>query len=342
MGARPAVIRRSGPEPGKDPSSDIESRDRRGRPLHDLRISVIDRCNFRCGYCMPDDRFHAGYAFAAPDELLSFAEIERLARLHVLLGVRKLRITGGEPLLRRNLPALIGALAAIGGVEDLALTTNGVLLERHAASLRRAGLQRVTVSLDSLDEDVFARMNGGRREAARVLAGIRAAEAAGFAAIKINVVVQRGVNEHTAMDLLEHFRGTDCTVRLIELMDVGTRNAWHLEQVVPSAELVRRVHRRWPIAPVEAGYRGEVASRYRYRDGAGEIGFISSVTAPFCGDCTRARIAADGTLYTCLFASAGTPLRERLRGGASDTDLLDLLRGVWRGRDDRYSELRRR
>jgi cyclic pyranopterin phosphate synthase len=336
MGARLAGIRRSEPAP------DFGPRDRRGRPLHDLRISVIDRCNFRCGYCMPEDRFHAGYAFASPDELLSFAEIERLARLHVMLGVRKLRITGGEPLLRRNLSALVGALAAIDGVEDLALTTNGVLLERHAAPLRRAGLQRVTVSLDSLDEDVFARMNGGRREAARVLAGIRVAGAAGFADIKINVVVQRGVNEHTLMDLLEHFRGTGCTVRMIELMDVGTRNAWRLEQVVPSAELVQRVHRRWPIAPVESAYRGEVASRYRYRDGAGEIGFVSSVTAPFCGDCTRARIAADGTLYTCLFASAGMPLRERLRGGASDEDLLDLLGGIWRGRGDRYSELRRR
>jgi cyclic pyranopterin phosphate synthase len=312
--------------------------DRLGRPLGSLRISVTDRCNLRCQYCMPEEE----YVWLPREDILHFEEIARLAHVFASLGVTRLRITGGEPLLRRDLPALIALLARIEKITDLALTTNGVLLERHAASLWRAGLQRVTVSLDSLDEDVFAHMNGGRREAARVLAGIRTAGAAGFADIKINVVVQRGVNEHTLMDLLEHVRGTECTVRMIELMDVGTRNGWRPEQVVPSAELVQRVHRRWPIAPVESAYRGEVASRYRYRDGAGEIGFISSVTAPFCGDCTRARIAADGTLYTCLFASAGTPLRERLRGGASDEDLLDLLGGIWRGRGDRYSELRRR
>ncbi|MGH8496797.1 MAG: GTP 3',8-cyclase MoaA [Gammaproteobacteria bacterium] len=315
--------------------------DRLRRPLRDLRISVTDRCNFRCGYCMPEEQFHADHAFAAAGELLSFAEIERLVQLHVALGVRKIRITGGEPLLRKNLSELIRALDAIEGVEDLALTTNGVLLERQAEALREAGLRRVTVSLDSLDEEVFARMNGGRRDLGRVLAGIRAAADCGLAPLKINVVVQRGVNEHTLMDLLEHFRGSSAVVRLIELMDVGTRNHWRLEQVVPSAELLARIDRRWPVTPVEAAYHGEVANRYRYGDGAGEIGFISSVTAPFCGDCTRARIAADGTLYTCLFAEQGTSLREPLRAGATDDDLMELLIDVWRRREDRYSELRR-
>lgn len=309
--------------------------------MHDLRISVIDRCNFRCGYCMPEERYHADYAFAAASELLSFAEIERLARLHTALGVRKIRITGGEPLLRKNLPALVRALAGVEGLEDLALTTNGVLLESHAAALREAGLQRVTVSLDSLDEAVFASMNGGRRDLARVLAGIRAAGACGFDTIKINVVVQRGLNEHTLLDLLAHFRGSSSIVRLIELMDVGTLNRWRLAQVVPSAELLDRIHRRWPVEPVDAAYRGEVANRYRYADGAGEIGFISSVTAPFCGGCTRARIAADGTLYTCLFAEQGTSLRGPMRAGASDQDLTKLIANVWQRRDDRYSELRR-
>lgn len=315
--------------------------DRLRRPLRDLRISVIDRCNFRCGYCMPEEQFHTNYAFASAGELLSFAEIERLARLLVALGVRKVRITGGEPLLRARLPALIRMLAGIESIEDLALTTNGVLLERQAEALRVAGLKRVTVSLDSLDEEIFARMNGGRRDLGRVLAGIRAAEACGLGPLKINVVVQRGLNEHTLMDLLDHFRGTSAIVRLIEIMDVGTRNRWRLDQVVPSAELLERIHGHWPVEPVDAAYRGEVASRYRYIDGAGEIGFISSITAPFCGDCTRARIAADGILYTCLFAQEGTSLREPLRSGASDDDLMNLLIGVWRRRDDRYSEQRR-
>jgi cyclic pyranopterin phosphate synthase len=315
-------------------------RDAYARPMRDLRISVMDRCNFRCPYCMPRETYHERYRFLGSHERLSFDEIVRLARLFVQLGVRKLRLTGGEPLLRANLPDLIGDLSDIPGVEDVALTTNGVLLARYASELKAAGLQRVTVSLDSLDAQVFVRMSGGFGGVEEVLDGIEHARRAELTPIKINAVVQRGVNDHTVLDLVEHFRGTGVIVRFIEYMDVGNRNHWRSDMVVPSKELAARIGERWPLQPVEPGYRGEVARRYAFADGQGEIGFISSVSQPFCGDCTRGRLSSDGVLYTCLFATHGTSLRDVLRGGASDDQLLELIRGVWHGRTDRYSEQR--
>jgi cyclic pyranopterin phosphate synthase len=300
----------------------------------------MDRCNFRCPYCMPKETFHDRYRFLRSAERLTFDEIARIARLAVGLGVRKLRLTGGEPLLRTGLPDLVAELSAIDGVEDIALTTNGVLLAQHASELKAAGLQRVTVSLDSIDEAVFARMSGGFGGLPQVLDGIEAALDAGLHPVKVNAVVQRGINDHTVLPLLERFRGTRVTVRLIEFMDVGTRNHWEPVQVVPSAELLHRVRERWPVHPVEEPRRGDVAERYAYDDGAGEIGFVSSVTAPFCGDCHRARLSSEGALYTCLFAASGTDLRGPLRAGASDAELLERLRGAWRNRDDRYSEQR--
>lgn len=317
-------------------------RDARGRPLHDLRISLLDRCNFRCPYCMPEDEYHPDFQFLKRPDRLSHDEILRVAAAAVSLGVVKLRLTGGEPLLDRKVPELVRRLARLGGVEDLALTTNGTLLAEHAAALAAAGLQRVTVSLDSLDEGVFRRMSGNRGDLRRVLAGIDAAERAGLAPVKINTVVQRGVNDHTVLDLLAHFRGTGHVVRLIEFMDVGNRNHWRMEQVVPSRELLERIRARWPVRPAGRRYPGEVASRYVYEDGQGEIGFISSVTAPFCGACSRARLSADGMLYTCLFATTGTDLRTPLREGATDEEIAELLARVWLRRTDRYSELRRR
>ncbi|MCC5862835.1 MAG: GTP 3',8-cyclase MoaA [Gammaproteobacteria bacterium] len=316
--------------------------DQRGRPLRDLRISVMDRCNFRCPYCMPEEVFHERFRFLRSPERLDFAEITRLASLLVDLGVTKLRITGGEPLLRPAISDLVADLATLPGVEDLALTTNGVLLEQHAVALKAAGLDRVTVSLDSLDPEVFARMSGGRAQLERVLAGIEAALEAGLAPVKINVVVQRGVNDHTVLDLLEHFRGQRVIVRFIEYMDVGTRNGWRLNDVVPSAELRSRIHARWPLESLDAGYRGEVARRWRFSDGEGEIGFISSVSAPFCGDCSRARLSSDGKLFTCLFAGEGADFRALLRGGIDDDTLRETLAELWQGRNDRYSELRAR
>ncbi len=317
-------------------------RDTLARPMRDLRISVMDRCNFRCPYCMPRETFHEQYRFLGSHERLSFDEIVRLARLFVQLGVRKLRLTGGEPLLRANLPDLIGDLTAIAGVEDVALTTNGVLLARYASELKAAGLKRVTVSLDSLDEAVFARMSGGFGGVAEVLDGIEHARRAELSPIKINAVVQRGINDHTVLALVERFRGTGVIVRFIEYMDVGNRNHWRSELVVPSRELAARIGERWPLEPLEASYHGEVAQRYAFADGQGEVGFISSVSQPFCGDCTRARLSSDGGLYTCLFASHGTSLRDALRGGTSDDALLELIRAVWLKRADRYSELRSR
>jgi len=314
--------------------------DRLGRAMHDLRISVMDRCNFRCPYCMPKETFGDGYRFLGSAERLSFAEITRLAGLFVGLGVRKLRLTGGEPLLRAGLPELVGDLAALPEVEDVALTTNGVLLARHAADLKAQGLGRVTVSLDSLDPAVFRTMSGGFGAPAEILAGIEAALAAGLGPVKVNCVVERGVNDHTALDLIERFRGTPVIVRFIEYMDVGTRNHWQRARVVPSAELHARVHARWPLVAVAAGYRGEVAERYAFADGAGEIGFISSVTQPFCGACTRARLSSEGVLYTCLFATHGLDLRTPLRAGADDATLRDLIGRAWLGRQDRYSEIR--
>ena len=315
-------------------------RDTFARPMRDLRISVMDRCNFRCPYCMPRETYHERYRFLGSHERLSFDEIVRLARLFVQLGARKLRLTGGEPLLRTNLPDLIGDLTDIPGVEDVALTTNGVLLARYATELKAAGLQRVTVSLDSLDPEVFARMSGGFAGVEDVLEGIEHARRSELAPIKINAVVQRNVNDHTVIDLVERFRGTGVIVRFIEYMDVGNRNHWSEGLVVPSKELLARIGARWPLEPLEPGYRGEVARRYAFSDGQGEVGFISSVSQPFCGDCTRSRLSSDGVLYTCLFATHGTSLRDALRGGASDDQLLELIRGVWLARSDRYSEQR--
>ncbi len=319
---------------------DRTPRDRLGRPLRDLRISVMDRCNFRCPYCMPRERFHEHYNFMKTAERLSFEEILRLARLFVPLGVRKLRITGGEPLLRVNLPDLIADLNAIHGVEDIALTTNGVLLARYASELKAAGLARVTVSLDSLDQDIFARMNGGFGKVGEVLDGIEHAQAAGLGPVKINTVIQRGVNEDSVLPLVERFRGTGITVRFIEYMDVGNRNEWQSSLVVPSSDLVARIHARWPVIPVKPDYVGEVARRYAFEDGQGEVGFISSVTQPFCGGCSRARLSSDGIFYTCLFAQTGTDLRGPLRSGADDEQMLRLVRGTWLDRQDRYSEQR--
>jgi GTP 3',8-cyclase len=315
-------------------------RDTLARPMRDLRISVMDRCNFRCPYCMPRETYHDRYRFLGSHERLSFDEIVRLTRLFVQLGVRKLRLTGGEPLLRANLPDLIGDLTDIAGVEDVALTTNGMLLARYATELKAAGLQRVTVSLDSLDPQVFARMSGGFTGLPEVLEGVEQARRAELAPIKVNAVVQRGVNDHTVLELVERFRGTGVIVRFIEYMDVGNRNHWRSELVVPSLELLERIGARWPLTAIEPEYRGEVARRYAFNDGQGELGFISSVSQPFCGDCTRARLSSDGVLYTCLFASHGTSLRDALRGGASDETLLELIRGVWSKRVDRYSEQR--
>jgi len=315
-------------------------RDTLARPLRDLRISVIDRCNFRCPYCMPEDQFADDAVFLSKNERLRFEEIERIARAFVASGVRKLRLTGGEPLLRRELPQLVRMLRAIPEVEDIALTTNGVLLPRCAAALREAGLMRLTVSLDTLDESTFRRLSGGRGEVSEVLAGIAAAEEAGFGPIKLNCVVMRGVNDGQVLDLLARFRGTGHIVRFIEYMDVGTLNRWQGELVVPSAELIERIGTRWPVRPLEPNYRGEVAERYAFEDGAGEIGFISSVSQPFCGDCSRARLSADGKMYTCLFARDGHDLRLPLRAGASDEELVALIGNQWSGRTDRYSERR--
>jgi len=314
-------------------------RDRLGRPLGDLRVSVTDRCNFRCRYCMPREVFGRDHAFLPRAEILRFEEIARLARLFAARGVSKLRLTGGEPLLRRDLPELVRMLAGIPGTER-ALTTNGALLEKLARPLAEAGLDRVTVSLDSLDDAVFRAMNDAGFPVARVLAGIDAALAAGLVPVKVNAVVHRGVNDHTVVDLARHFRGTGVIVRFIEYMDVGASNGWRLDDVVPGDELVRRIGAELPLEPVPPNYPGEVARRYRYAGGGGEIGLVTSVTGPFCGDCTRARLSAEGKLYTCLFAAEGTDLRGPLRAGASDDELGALIDRVWRGRDDRYSELR--
>jgi GTP 3',8-cyclase len=315
-------------------------RDTLDRPLRDLRLSVTDRCNFRCPYCMPRERFHEQYRFLKSNERLNFEEILRLTRIFVELGVVKLRITGGEPLLRPGLADLVGDLTSLPGIKDVALTTNGVLLTQQAAALAAAGLQRVTVSLDSLDPAVFAAMSGGFGSVEDVLSGIATAERYGLSPIKINAVIERGLNDHTALDLVEHFRHTGIIVRFIEYMDVGNRNDWQASRVVPSQELLARIAERWPLRAVEAAYASEVARRYAFDDGSGEIGFISSVTQPFCGDCSRARLSSDGKLYTCLFAAEGADLRAPLRGGANDAELAALIGAIWEQRADRYSELR--
>jgi cyclic pyranopterin phosphate synthase len=314
--------------------------DQLGRPMRDLRISVTDRCNFRCPYCMPAEIFGERYRFLPKPELLSFEEIERLARIFVGFGVEKIRITGGEPLLRHQLPKLLERLAGIEGVRDLTLTTNGFLLGKRAQDLRRAGLHRVTVSLDSHDDATFARMNGRGHGTERVLEGIDAAARAGFTPLKVNCVVERGVNDDSIVGLARHFKGSGHILRFIEYMDVGTLNDWDLSKVVTAKEILARVDAELPLEPAEPSYRGEVAQRWRYRDGEGEIGVIASVSDPFCRDCTRARLTIEGRLVTCLFAAGGTDLRGPMRAGSSDDELRELVARVWSARSDRYSEER--
>ncbi|HTK24576.1 MAG TPA: GTP 3',8-cyclase MoaA [Gaiella sp.] len=309
-----------------------------GRPIRDLRISVTDRCNFRCTYCMPKTVFGQDYRFMDRKELLTFEELERIARVFAALGVEKIRLTGGEPLLRKELETLVERLRTIDGL-DLTLTTNASLLARKAEALRAAGLDRVNVSLDSLDDATFRAMNDVDFPVTRVLDGIDAAAAAGLP-VKVNAVVKRGVNDDGVVEMARHFRGTGHGLRFIEYMDVGATNGWRLDDVVPAAEIVERIGAVFPLDPVHPAYRGEVAQRFRYRDGAGEVGVIASVTQPFCGDCTRARISAEGKLYTCLFAVRGTDLRALLRAGATDDDLRDAIAGVWARRTDRYSQIR--
>ncbi len=310
------------------------------RSLRDLRISLIDRCNFRCPYCMPSEKYHHAYQFLAKEQWLNFKEIERLARIFVGLGVTKLRLTGGEPLLRPELDVLISQLSTIRGIEDLALTTNGSMLTAWAQRLKAAGLHRLTVSLDTLDETIFHQMSGEKGSVKDVLAGIRAAEAAGFASIKINAVIQRGVNDHTILDLVDHFRGTSHSVRFIEYMDVGNQNHWENSQVVPSGEIINLIDAQFPLQRIGGTQGGDTSEIYRFKDGRGEVGFISSVTKAFCGTCNRLRLSADGKMYTCLFASHGTDVGSHLRNGASDEFLSHLVRVVWMKREDRYSELR--
>lgn len=314
--------------------------DRRSRALHDLRISVVDRCNFRCPYCMPEDDYPRDHQFLSKAKRLRFEEIERLARIFAGIGVRKLRLTGGEPLLRRELPELVRQLAAIDGIDDIAMTTNGSLLPGSAMALREAGLDRITLSVDTLDADTYRRLSGGRGDVQAIHLAIAAATQAGFGALKLNSVVMRGVNDQHVPAMVEHFRGSGHVLRFIEYMDVGTCNEWRRDLVVPSAELRQRIAARWPLRPLPANYGGEVAQRWAFVDGGGEVGFISSVSEPFCGDCTRARLSADGRLYTCLFASSGHDLLGPMRAGASDSELSGLIAAVWAAREDRYSEAR--
>lgn len=312
--------------------------DRLNRQFRDLRISVTDRCNFRCTYCMPAEIYGERYQFLPKVDLLTFEEIDRLTRMFVDLGVVKVRLTGGEPLVRTDLEKLVEKLSQIEDVRDLTITTNAYLLPSKALALKHAGLQRLTVSLDTLDDEVFRSMNGRGFSTQKVLLGIEAAEKAKLLPIKINSVIQRGVNDHTIIDLAKYFKERGHTVRFIEYMDVGNRNGWKLDQVVPADEILSKIDAEMPLEPIKASYGGEVAQRYRYRDGSGEIGVIASVTRPFCGDCTRLRLSPEGSLYTCLFASTGTGLRDPLRAGATDAEIVDLITEVWRRRDDRYSE----
>ena len=310
------------------------------RPLRDLRVSVTDRCSFRCTYCMPKEVFGRDFAFLPAGHLLSFEEITRLAKIFVGLGVEKIRLTGGEPLVRRDLESLVAMLSPMPGLADLTLTTNGALLPKKALTLKDAGLDRITVSLDSLDNAVFGAVNGVAFPVERVLDGIAAAQEAGLTPLKINMVVQRGVNEDSILPMAHRFHGTGCVLRFIEYMDVGTTNGWQLADVVSEAEIIQRVSAEMPLEAITPNYPGEVARRYRYADGGGEIGVIASVTRPFCGDCTRARLSAEGKLYTCLFASNGFDLRALLRGGVSDGEIGSAVRGLWSARTDRYSEQR--
>ncbi len=312
--------------------------DTRGRAMHDLRISVTDRCNFRCTYCMPREVFDSTYRFLPHAAILSFEEIARLARVFVGLGVQKIRLTGGEPLVRRDLPRLVAMLKELP--VELTLTTNGSLLAKKAGELKTAGLDRITVSLDALDDATFRAMNDADFPVARVLEGIDAAAAAGLGPVKVNMVVKRGVNDRGIVDMAARWRGTGHIVRFIEFMDVGSTNGWRMDDVVPSADVIKAISERWPLEPVDPNYAGEVAERWRYQDGAGEIGVISSVTQAFCATCTRMRLSTEGALYTCLFAQGGHDLKALIRAGASDDELRNEIAAVWQGREDRYSEIR--
>ncbi len=336
-GLAPHLSEPQRPATGVRPPDVSDTLDRR---LRDLRVSVTDRCNFRCTYCMPKEVFGRDYRFLPRRFLLTFEEITRLARIFIDHGVRKIRITGGEPLLRRDVEQLIEMIAGLEGLSDLTLTTNGALLARKARVLRDAGLQRITVSLDALDDAVFGSLNDVDYPVEQVLEGIEAARAAGFSPIKINMVVKRGANEDSVLDMARYFHGTDIILRFIEYMDVGNTNGWRLDDVVPAAEILEMVDAEMPLEPVDPNYRGEVARRYRYSDGGGEVGVIASVTEPFCGDCTRARLSAEGILYTCLFAAAGHDFRALLRQGRCDEEISEFFRATWTARKDRYSEIR--
>ncbi len=311
------------------------------RPIRDLRISVTDRCNFRCTYCMPKEVFNSDYEFLRRDDLLTFEEITRLSNIFSSLGVKKIRLTGGEPLLRKNIPALIEQLAQIDSIEDISLTTNGVPLTKELAKqLKDAGLKRITISLDALDDETFKSISDVSFNVDQVLQAIDNAESAGLAPIKINMVVKRGVNEHCILPMVKHFKGSSKIVRFIEFMDVGTTNHWQMEDVFSAKEIIGVISEQFAIESIDANYKGEVAKRWRYKDGAGEIGIISSVTQPFCQSCTRARLSAEGKLYTCLFATQGRDLRHLLREGANDEYIAEVISSIWRKRSDRYSEIR--
>ena len=311
-----------------------------GRPLQDLRISVMDRCNFRCSYCMPEEKYHPNFKFLPSEERLPFEDIIRIARIFVDMGINKIRITGGEPLLRANLTDLIGDLSRINGIDDIALTTNGVLLTKYASELQAAGLNRVTISLDTLDKEEFRILTGRRGSLGRVLAGIKEAQIVGFENIKVNAVIKRGSNDQLIQQMVEYFRDTPIVLRFIEYMDVGNINHWKISDTVPSEELLTAINLIWPVEPIDQNYHGEVASRYRFKDGRGEIGFISSVTEPFCRSCTRARLSSDGKLYNCLFATSGQDLKSWLRAGLTDQEIQEKIYEIWTEREDRYSELR--
>jgi len=320
--------------------NNIAPKDTYNRPISDLRVSLLDQCNFRCTYCMPERKFHSEYQFLKKQQRLSHEEIFRIVKIAVELGVTKVRLTGGEPLLDKNISKLINLISQVNGVEDLALTTNGVLLKKHANEMMKAGLDRITVSLDSIDEAIFNKMNGNKASVRDVLDGIEAAEKAGFDKIKINTVIQRGVNDDYIISLLDHFRGTGHIVRLIEFMDVGNQNDWKLNNVVTAKEMLEIIEKCWEVIPLEKTYVGEVAKRYSYKDGKGEIGFITSISEPFCSNCGRVRLSADGMLYTCLFATVGTDLRKLLRSDASDHEIKNVIARRWLERTDRYSETR--
>ena len=311
-----------------------------GRPLKDLRISVMDRCNFRCSYCMPEEKYHPNFKFLPSEERLPFEDVVRITKIFVDMGINKVRITGGEPLLRVNLTDLIGDLSRINGIDDIALTTNGVLLTKYASELKAAGLNRVTISLDTLDKEEFRILTGRRGSLGRVLAGIKEAQIVGFENIKVNAVIKRGSNDQLIQQMVEYFRDTPIILRFIEYTDVGNINHWKISDTVPSEELLNTINSIWPIESIDQNYHGEVASRYRFKDGRGEIGFISSVTEPFCRSCTRARLSSDGKLYNCLFATSGQDLKSWLRAGLTDQEIQEKIYEIWTEREDRYSELR--